>query len=178
MNLNLRGMMLMMAAVMGLLFSGEARAQNCSTFMQDKLTWMSGSGNYLYVQGSSVNATQGGGWGLVSYVEGWITGISPSYTYYDYVNRRYVTVPARIRGDDLSQTFSDRNATGYQPFDRNQADRINLSIDANGKIYITLVSWGNGTVTVEPTTCANGLIYGFSSDGSLWSFTFVRQYLG
>ena len=178
MNLNLRGWMLALVTVVGLMLSGEARAQSCGTFMQDTITWMSQSGAYIYVKGSSHNASQAGGLGLVSSVEGWITTLTQGYTVYDPFSHRYVTVPSKLSGQSLAQTFSDRFAAGSQPFDKNQADLLNISIDANGRIVITLVTWGNNQVTIDPSTCANGLIYGFSSDGTLWSFNFVKEYLG
>jgi hypothetical protein len=177
MNLNLRGMMLVFAAVMGLLFSGEARAQSCSTLMQDRLNWMTSYDHYLDIQGTSLNATQSNGWGLASYIQGSLYQYTASSTYYDFVNYRWVTVPAKVSGQDIKQTFSDRYATGYQPFNKNAADLLGISIDANGKIVITLQSWGNGTVTISTTACMNDVIYGSAPDGTHWSFRLLKGYI-
>lgn len=174
MILNLRALVVMLASVVGLFLSGEAHAQSCTTFMQDKLTWMSNPQNYLAIHGSSFNATHSGGWPLTSHIAGSLVEYSPGFSYYDPFLGRTITFPATMGGTGLVQLFSDRYAAGYQRFDKNQPDQLGISFNANGRIVITLQSWGNGTVTVETASCANNMISGFSSDGTLWSFAFNK----
>lgn len=179
MGLNVRTMLMALVSVVGLFFSGDAQAQSCSTYLQDKFNWVSrGSGYYLAVKGTSLNASQSQGQGLVSYVDGWVDQYTPSSTYYDFSTGRWITLPAKVSSHSNSQSFSDRYATGYQPFDRNQRDALGITLDSNGKITITLDSWGGGAVVVTATSCMNEVIYGSSSDGTLWSFIFLKTYLG
>lgn len=179
MGLNVRMLLMALVSAVGLFFSGDAQAQSCSTYLQDKFNWVSkGPGYFLDVKGTSLNASQSQGLGLVSYVDGWVDQYAASYTTYDFITGRWITVPAKVSSHSNSQSFSDRFATGYQPFDRNQRDALGITLDGNGKITITLDSWGGGAVVVTPTSCANEVIYGFSSDGTLWGFVFRKDYIG
>lgn len=175
MTLNLRALVVALVAAMGLFFSGDAHAQSCSTFLQDRLNWVAQSyDHYLDIKGTSLNATQSNNWGLASYIEGNLMQYTASYVYFDYLSGRFLTAPARVSGTNIAQTFSDRYATGYQPFDKNQPDQLGISIYATGKIVITLQTWGNGTVTIDTTSCTSDVIYGSSPDGTLWSFRLYK----
>jgi hypothetical protein len=177
MNLNLRGLVLVLASVMGLLFSGEANAQSCTTLLQDRVNWLSQYGRYLDIRGTSLNAAHSNGWGLVSYVNGYMMQYTAGFTYSDPFTGRQITVPSRVSGTDIYQTFSDRFATGSQPFDKSRPDKLGISIDTNGKIVITLETWGNNTLTITNTACLNDVIYGTSTDGTHWSFRLIKGYI-
>jgi hypothetical protein len=160
-----------LVAAVGLFASGSAHAQSCTSYVADKLNWMASSpDHYLDVKGTSINASHGGGLGLVSYVEGYLAQYQAGYTYFDFVTSRWITVPARASSHDNYQSFSDRYATGYQPFNKNARDQLGITLDGNGKLTITLDSWGGGAVTVTATSCTSEVIYGSSADGTHWAF--------
>ena len=168
-----------LAIAAALLVSGHARAQSCTTYVADKLGWVAqGGGYYLNLRGNSINSSANGGYGLVSYVEGYLDQYAAAYTYYDFVNYRWVTVPARVSSHANSQSFSDRFAAGGQPFNQSARDQLGITLSGDGKITITLDSWGGGAITIASPTCANEVISGFSNDGTLWSFVLKKTYLG
>lgn len=167
-----------LAVAAAILVSGRAHAQ-CTTYVADKLNWVAqGGGYYLNVRGNSINASAAGGYGLASYVEGYLDQYAAAYTYYDFVNYRWVTVPARVSSHASYQSFSDRFYVSGQPFNKNAKDQLGITLSGDGKITITLDSWGGGALTINSPTCANEVISGFSNDGTLWSFVLKKFYLG
>ena len=61
------------ALAAAVLLSGRAHAQSCTTYAQDKINWVAhGGGYYLSVRGTSLNSGAASGYGLVSYVEGYL----------------------------------------------------------------------------------------------------------
>jgi hypothetical protein len=172
-----RSMALLAAGVVGFV-SGEASAQSCASYLQDKFDWVSrGGGYYLNVKGTSLNAASGGGQGLVSYVTGYVDQYTAGRWVYDVYSYQWVYVPAKVSSQANRQLFDDRRS-GTQPFHVNAYDNLGITLDENGKISIALNSWGGGVVTVTPTSCASNIIYGFSSNGTLWAFAFHKAWLG
>jgi len=168
-----------LAVAAAVLFSGGARAQSCSSYVSDKLSWVAqGGGYYLNVRGTSLNAGAGGGYGLVSYIEGYLDQYTAGYTYYNPITYTFVTVPAKVSSHANSQSFSDRYAAGSQPFNRAARDQLGITLDGTGKITITLDSWGGGAITIPSPACNAEVIYGFSPDGTLWSFDLKKTWLG
>jgi len=168
-----------LAIAAAVLFSGRAHAQSCSTFVADRMAWVAqGGGYYLNVRGTSLNASPGGGTGLVSYIEGYLDQYTAGYSYINPITYQYVTVPAKVSSHANAQSFSDRYAAGSQPFNRAARDTLGITLDATGKITITLDSWGGGALTITAPACNADVIYGFSSDGTLWSFALKKFWLG
>jgi hypothetical protein len=177
MNLNLRVWMVAMVSAMALLLSGEARAQSCTTFLQDRVEWMAqGGAYYLDIKGTSLNASQSAGNGVVSYVQGRLENYALGYYHIDPVTGIWVFFPETIYGDGITQTFSDR-FTGSQPFNINAPESLGIIIDASGKIFITLQSLGTGTLTINSTSCMNDVIFGTSDDGTHWSFALYKRFI-
>ena len=155
--------------------SAEASAQSCTTYLQGKFSWVSqGSGHYLEVKGTSINASTGYS-GLVSYVTGYVDQYSAPY--WAYLAGTWVYLPAQVSSHANRQLFDDRR-NGSQPFNYTAYDQLGITLDAAGKITITFDTWGGGAVTVTPTTCTSNIISGFSSDGTMWAFAFYERWLG
>jgi hypothetical protein len=159
-----RLMVLLAAGAVGLV-SAEASAQSCTSYLQDKFSWVAqGPGYYLDVKATSLNVT--------GYVDQYTAG---SWVY-DFTSYQWVYVPAKVTSTANRQLFDDRRS-GTQPFNVYAYDNLGVTLDENGKITLALNSWGGGLVTVTPTSCASNIIYGFSSDGTLWAFTFFKRWL-
>ncbi|HEY8211197.1 MAG TPA: hypothetical protein VIG99_27120 [Myxococcaceae bacterium] len=168
-----------LAVAAAILVSGRAHAQSCTTYVADKLNWVAqGGGYYLNVRGNSINSSAAGGYGLVSHVEGYLDQYTAAYTYYDYLHYQWVTVPAKVSSHANFQSFSDRFYVSGQPFSKNAKDQLGITLSGDGKITITLDSWGGGAITINAPTCANEVISGFSNDGTLWSFVLKKTWLG
>lgn len=179
MSHSLKSWMFSLAIAAALLVSGRAHAQSCSSYVADKMAWVAqGGGYFLNVRGTSLNSSAGSGYGLVSYIEGYLDQYTASYTYYNPITYTFVTVPAKVSSHANYQSFSDRYASGSQPFNRAARDQLGITLDATGKITITLDSWGGGAVTIPSPACNAEVIYGFSSDGTLWSFDLKKTWLG
>jgi hypothetical protein len=168
-----------LAVAAAVLVSGHAHAQSCSSYVADKMAWVAqGGGYYLNVRGTSINSSPAGGTGLVSYIEGYLDQYTASYSYFNPGTYTFVTVPAKVSSHANSQSFSDRLASGGQPFNRAARDQLGITLDGTGKITITLDSWGGGAITIPNPACNAEVIYGFSTDGTLWSFDLKKTWLG
>jgi hypothetical protein len=171
--------LLPLAVSAAILIPERAHAQSCTTMVTDRMNWVAaGGGNYLNVTGTSINGGAAGGYGLVSYVQGYLDQYQAAFWYYDFARNQWVLSPARASSHANYQSFSDRLATGGQPFNKNARDQLGITLDGNGKITITLDSWGGGALNVTATSCANDVIYGFSGDGTLWAFVLKKTWLG
>jgi hypothetical protein len=93
--------------------------------------------------------------------------------------------------DQRGQLFSNRYTTVFppgslfgwsQPFSVLNADQLGVAISlwpgAVGAVTLTLNTWGGAQVSIPSASaaCANGLLYGFTSDNShdLFSFSFSK----
>jgi hypothetical protein len=166
-----------MALAAALLVSGRAHAQSCSTWAADRVNWLTATaGNYLALKGTSINSPAASGYGLVSYVEGYLDSYSAAHWIYN--GSTFVLIPASASSHANYQSFSDRYATGYQPFSVSARDQLGITLDTSGRITITLDSWGGGALSITATQCLYDTIYGFDNGGTLWSFDLKKTWLG
>lgn len=145
--------------------AGAPEAGTCRSLFAEYIAWVE-RGDYLSLVGTSMQRNALNAGGVVSYLRGDIyTRPTPGVT------------PRAISGSLVPQLFNDRTTTSGQPFDRAAADQVSIELNEEGELRITLDSWGHGRLIISPTACAQGVTYGFSDDGTLWSFVFRKEFL-
>jgi hypothetical protein len=186
------------AVAIGLCAPKPAAASSCSTYLGNINNWFltkpQGNGYYnllatmvemntgrsytAYAEASASSGGSGQG-GTLSYHAA--SGGYPAYVQ-----------DGGAKANSIAEYFSDRRYTegngGLQatyPFSAAAADNLGMkfylqddsakSITA-GETVLTLYSWGNATATF-PTTCTNGMLYGFNSNDEMFAFQLTEQYL-
>jgi hypothetical protein len=184
------------AVAIGLCAPKPAAASSCSTYLGNINKWFltepQGNGYYnvlvtmiemntgrsyaTYAEGSPSSGGSGQG--------GTLTYHAAAGGYPAYIQ------DAGAKANSIAEYFSDRRYSegGLQasyPFNPAATDNLGMkfylqddsakSITA-GETILTLYSWGNATATF-PTTCTNGMLYGFNSNDEMFAFQLTEQYL-
>jgi hypothetical protein len=116
--------------------------------------------------------------GRVTVATGVLNRASLGFTFVNPLTHTTFSLPSTISGTAAgSETFSDRSVTATVTgqstptsfsFDPQAADALELTLSDNGVGIIRLLTAG-GQVTIQTTECLNNLMYGFGSDGVLYS---------
>lgn len=173
--------------LLAFVFTSAAHAQsNCQSYLQTELGWVAQD---PYGRGFEYTIATNQAWrspathSLVSYTEGFLGNYQAGYSYYNPLSGLYVTVPASVSSTGAKQYFNDRRYGGtynnLYPFNASAADSLGVRLEQTGRVTITLESWGNGSFTITNTTCANGVIYGFSNETNpvMYVIALTRTYI-
>jgi hypothetical protein len=166
-----------------------AGASSCGAMIQSHIDWMTGQNHCLYGGYIEFDIVTHQASGLVSRAMGTLNGATQGFSFYNPITNTYVTSPGKLYSDqtaDALQSFSDRTVLakiqgetynerfGFNP---RAQDQVKVTFTSNGAMVFKLVSWGGGEITVQPTECMNGLMYGFGN-GVLYSVALNHACMG
>ncbi|WP_420130038.1 hypothetical protein [Longimicrobium sp.] len=168
---------LLAAFAIGLTAAGPAQAiaQSCEPVATGAINWIDrrsrGPGTY-WITATLVSNQPGGSVSTSPGEPGRAHGVGTTVAYAEgRLNLVRLVTPVGatpnpglpfVLSGTLTQLFSDRlttvRTTIVQPFAATHADRVQMTISAQGQITLTLLSWGNTSVPLTEITCAGQMI--------------------